>query len=92
MNFLNSLDNKYLPKDARIIFQKGLDNFELEHKIFFLGVKFPLKLCKNIKKYYEAIWFDVSVDIETFQKLSKIFIFLLYCWQPRACHISNKTN
>ena len=30
MSFLSSLDN--LLKDAYIIFQKGVDNFEIEHK------------------------------------------------------------
>ena len=31
MPFLSSLEN--LLKDAYIIFQKGVDNFEMEHKI-----------------------------------------------------------
>ena len=31
MPFLSSLDN--LPSDAYIIFQEGVDNFEIEHKI-----------------------------------------------------------
>ena len=43
MLFLSSLDN--LLQDDNIIFQKGVDNFEIstKHANFWLGVQYPFK-------------------------------------------------
>ena len=43
MPFLSFLDN--LLEDVDIVFQKGADNFEIEHKIgkFLARVQYPLK-------------------------------------------------
>ena len=47
MPFLSSLDN--LLHDAYIIFQKGVDNFEIEHRncYFLYGVQYPLNWTKS---------------------------------------------
>ena len=47
MLFLSSLDKLFL--DAYIIFQKGVDNFEIEHMLFFgKGCSFPVNKDKLI--------------------------------------------
>ena len=51
MLYLSSLDN--LLEDAYIIFQKSVDNFEIEHKtcLFLVRVQFPLKVFTKFQDF-----------------------------------------
>ena len=65
--YISSLNN--LLYDACIIFQKDVDNFEIEHKTCYLGVQFPLR---------EAIFY-----YQVFPNLA--FNLTLYCVNLITC-------